>query len=172
MAPTAPNTLEQPRLGEEKTNRIYAPSITTSSMSAPTTPIPPQYKDTTPRRSGMRTISASDFFGMGRPPAPPPNTPETDDDTFAVSIPSPTAFRTQFNNQERLRLTFQDSQVKDMQAYVEDSDSENGSTLEDSHLSRSTSHVTTGSQKEESKGERKDEGKGKVGDEGENKRAR
>lgn len=59
-----------------------------------------------------------------------------------------------------------------MQAYVEDSDSENGSTLGDFGLSRSTSHVTIGSQKEDSKGERKDEWKGKVGDEGGNKRTR
>ena len=60
----------------------------------------------------------------------------------------------------------------DMQAYVEDSDSENGSTLGNFGLSRFTPHVTIGSQKEESEGERKDEGKGKVRDEGENKRAR
>ena len=166
MAPTAPNIHEQPRLREEKINRAYAPSVPTSSMSAPTTPTAPQYIDITPRRSGMRTISASDFVGMGRPPAPPPNTPQTDDDPFAVSIPSPTASSTRFNTQERHPLTFQDSQVKDMQAYVEDGDSENGSTLGDFGLSRSTSHVTIGSQKEDSGGERKEEGKRKVRDEG------
>ena len=172
MALTAPNILEQPRLGDEKLDETYAPSVPKSSMSAPTTPRAPQHRDITSRRSGMRTISASDFIGMGRPPAPPPNTPETDNDPFSVSIPSPTASRTRFNTQEGPRLTFQDSQVMDMQAYVEDSDSENGSTLGDFDSSRSTPHVTIGSQKEESEGERKDEGKGKVRDEGENKRAR
>ncbi len=50
-----------------------------------------------------------------------------------------------------------------MQAYVEDSDSEHGSTLVEFSLSRSPSHVTTGSQKE---------GKEKEGDEGESKCAR
>ena len=172
MASTATNIFEQPRLGREEINGTYAPRVPTSSMSAPTTPTAPQYKDTTSRRSGMRTISASEFYSMGRPPAPPPNTPETDDDPFTVSIPSPTASRTRSNTQERPRLTFQDSQVKDMQAYVEDSDSENESTLGDFRLSRSTSHVTTSGQKEEFEGERKVEGKGKVGDAWENKRAR
>lgn len=55
---------------------------------------------------------------------------------------------------------------------MEDSDSENGSTLGDFGSSRSTSHDTIGSQKEESDEERKDEAKGKVGDQWENKRAR
>ena len=159
MEPTAPNIHEQPRLGEEKTSEAYAPSVPTSSISAPT-PTAPQYKGTTPRRSGMRTISASEFFVMGRPPAPSNNTPETDDDPFALSISSSNASRTQFNTQERPRLTFQDSQVEDMQAYVEDNDSENGSTLGDLTSSRSTSSDTIGSQKEESGEERKDEGKG------------
>ena len=141
-------------------------------MSAPTTPIAPQYKGTTPQRSSMRTISASDFVGMGGPPAPPHNAPETDHDPFAVPIPSPTAFRTRFNSQGRLPVTFQDSQVKDIQASVEDSDRENGSTLGDTALPRSTSHVTIGSLKEDSEGERKGKGKGMVEDEGENKSTR
>ena len=55
---------------------------------------------------------------------------------------------------------------------MEDSDSENGSTLGDFDFTRSTSHVTIGSQKEDSGGERKEEGKRKVRDEGLNKRAR
>ena len=55
---------------------------------------------------------------------------------------------------------------------MENSDSENGSTLGDFDSSWSPSHVTTGSQKEGSEGERKDEGKGKGGDEEANKRAR
>ena len=54
---------------------------------------------------------------------------------------------------------------------MEDSDSENGSTLGDFASSRSTSHDTIGSQKEEFGEERKDGGKEKVGSEGE-KRAR
>ena len=141
-------------------------------MSAPTTPIAPQYKGTTPQRSSMRTISASDFVGMGGPSAPPHNTLETDNDPFAVPIPSPIAFRTRFNSQGRLPLTFQDSQVKDIQAYVEDSDSENGSTLGHTASLRSTSHVTIGTLKEEFEGERKGKGKGIVEDEEENKSVR
>ena len=170
MVPTAPNIHEQPRLGEEQTNEAYAPSVPTCSMSAQT-PTAPQYKGTTRLRSGMRTISASDSFVMGRPPAPPINTPETDDDPFALSISSPNASNAQFNTRERPRLTFRDSQVEDMQAYVEDSDSENGSTLGSFASPRSISHATIGSQQEGSGEERKDEGKGMVGSEGVNKRA-
>ena len=172
MAPTAPNVLEQTRLQEEKINTAYAPSTLRSSMSAPTTPIAPQYKGTTPQRSSMRTISASDFVGMGWPPAPSHNTLETDHDPFAVPIPSPVAFRTRLNSQGRLPVTVQDSQVKDIQAYVEDSDSENGSIVGHTASPRSTSHVTIGSPKDECEGERKGKGKGMVEDEGESKSTR
>ena len=54
---------------------------------------------------------------------------------------------------------------------MEDSDSENGSTLGDFASPRSTSHDTIGSQKEESGEGRKYEGKGELASEGENKRA-
>ena len=172
MAPNTPNVLGQPRVREETTKTAYVPNAPTSSISAPTTPIGPQYRDMTARRSGMRTISAHDFVGMGGPPAPQHNTRKTDEDSFAQPISLPNASGTQFNTQERPRLTFRDSQVEDMQAYVEDSDSENGSTLGNLASPRSISHDTIGSQKEDSGEVRKDEGKGKVGSDGENKRAR
>lgn len=109
---------------------------------------------------------------MGRAAAPPHNTLETNDDTLALSIPSPISSKTQLNTQAKPLLTFQDSQVKDLQAYVEDSDGDNGSTLGNLCFSGLPSHVTTGGPKEGSGGEPKDEGNEQVGDEGENKLAR
>ena len=55
---------------------------------------------------------------------------------------------------------------------MEDSDSDNGSTLGDLRLSRLSSHVTTGGPKEEFGGEPKDDEKAQVGDERVNKLAR
>lgn len=54
---------------------------------------------------------------------------------------------------------------------MEDSDSDNGSTLGDLRLTGLSSHVTTGGAKEEF-GEPKDDGKAQVGDERVNKLAR
>ena len=55
---------------------------------------------------------------------------------------------------------------------MEDSDSDNGSTLGDLRLSRLSSHVTTGGPKEEFGGEPQDDGKAQVGDERESRLAR
>ena len=79
---------------------------------------------------------------------------------------------TRFNTRGRLLLIFQDSQAKDLQAYVEVSHSDNNSILRNLRFSGLPSDVTTGGAKEESRGEPKDEGKEQVGDEGENKLAR
>ena len=172
MAPSASNTLEQSHLGEDKTSTSPALSTSTSLVSAPTTSTVPQYQYTTPCRSGMRTISASDFVDMGRLAAPPPNTPETNDDPFVASIRSPPSPRTRFNNQGRPLLTFPASQVKDLQAYLENSDSDNRSTLVNLFFSGLPSHVTTGGLKEEHGGDPKAGENEQVGDEGENKLAR
>ena len=164
--------LQQALLGEDKISTNPAPSTPTFSVSAPTTSTVPQYQYTTPCRSGMRTISASDFVGMGMPAAPPPSTPETNDDPFGASIHSPLSPRTRFNTQGRPLLTFPASQVKDLQAYLENSDSDNRSTLVNLCFSGLPSHVTTGGLKEEYGGDPKAGENEQVGGEGENKLAR
>ena len=55
---------------------------------------------------------------------------------------------------------------------MEESDSDNGSTLGELRISGLSSHVTTGGPKEEFGGEPKDDVKAQVGDEGKNKLAR
>ena len=103
----------------------------------------------------MRTISASDFADMGTLAAPLPNTPETNDDPFMASLRSPLSPRTRFNTQGSPLLTFPASQAKDLQTYLENSDSDNRSTLVNLCFSELPSHVTTGGLKEQYGGDSK-----------------